>query len=79
MHTHPHTPRARVMCTHTQEMERLKEWHAVSKRVEAERLHEEQEGRAMDRLAAEQQHSTMEHEVSTLKVRARGWPRPCAT
>ncbi|KAF5826276.1 hypothetical protein DUNSADRAFT_3785 [Dunaliella salina] len=49
-------------------MERMKEWQAVLKRVEGEKLREEQEGRAKDRLAAEHRCSALEKTLAKLQA-----------
>ena len=53
---------------HLQELDRLKEWQAVTKRVEADKLHEQLEARAQERLEAEQQRAALEMQLTKLQV-----------
>lgn len=52
-----------------QDIEKLKEWQAVMKRVENDKLREEQEGRSRDLLAAEHRRSALEKVLAKLQVR----------
>jgi hypothetical protein len=52
----------------------VKEWQAVMKRVEGDKLHEEQEGRANDKLSAEHRRGALEKTIAKLQV----WACVCA-
>lgn len=55
-------------CVCLQELERLKEWGDVLKKVENDKLREEQDGRAKERLEAEAKWAALDKGLATAQV-----------